>query len=334
MPMERTSMIGGGRRPSWAHRPGAQVLTRREALRIGLGGGALAWLGRGCQQGEKKPDPPNPPPGDKPVYELPSGDSLYDDFDGHGCLQSYDGRNLATAGALCERLWSLDGGSRVVDAAILSPAPLSMAGNHSPDLIPGLAAVPNNILEIGCVGQMMTYAWLLCPREITFADFGSLRADVRLSSRSTAPHPIAGLNFHTTIPEQPPGRSWWVTLGIFKDLGGPGAVVVGQYGNVNLGLVQNDLLGAVALDEWHALRLDIVTRADDPGLGPQDLRLDYYLDGERGASRIPEDSAILIDPARTGLGPHRSLIVTRDGYEGDAYAYFDNVRGRYNNRIA
>ena len=70
------------------------------------------------------------------------------------------------------------------------------------------------------------------------------------------------------------------------------------------------MLGAVALDEWHALRLDIVTKADDPRLGDQDLRLDYYLDGELKASRIPEDSAILIDPARTGLGPHRSLVVT------------------------
>jgi len=103
---------------------------------------------------------------------------------------------------------------------------------------------------------------------------------------------------------------------------------------VNLGLFQNDWLGAVGLDEWHALRLDIVTKADDPRLGAQDLRLDFYLDGELKASRIPEDSAILIDPARTGLGPHRSLVVIRDGYEGDAYGYFDNVRARYKNRIA
>jgi hypothetical protein len=310
------------------------ALTRREILRIGLAGGALAWLGRGCQQSSNPPGPPQPPPGDHPVYELAPGSSLYDDFDGHGCFQAYDSRDLASAGVLSDRIWSQDGGSRVVDAAVLSPAPLSMAGNDEPGLMPGLAPVPNHVLEIGCVGQMMTYAWLISPREVAFADFGSLRADVRLSSRSTAPHPIAGLHFHTTIPEQPPGRSWWVTLGIFKDLGGPGAFVVGQYGNVNLGLVQNDMLGAVALDEWHALRLDIVTRADDPGLGPQDLRLDYHLDGELRASRIPEDSAILIDPARTGLGPHRTLVVTRDGYEGDAYGYFDNVRARYNSRIA
>jgi hypothetical protein len=312
--------MNGGRRRAGPGVTGSLLLTRREALRLGLAGGALVVLGRACQTGSKTPEPPDPPPGDEPVYALTPGDSLYDDFDGHGCFQTYEGRDLATAGALYERIWAQDGGSQVVD----DPSGLAS----------GLAPVPNDVLEIGCVGQTMSYAWLNSPGEITFADFGSLRADVRLSSRSTAPHPGAFLNFHTTIPEQPPGKSWWVNLGLFKDLGGPGAFVVGQYGNINLGLVQNDMLGAVALDEWHALRLDIVTKADDPGLGDQDLRLDYYLDGERKASRIPEDSAILIDPARTGLGPHRSLVVNRDGYEGDAYGYFDNVRAVYRDRIA
>jgi len=320
--------MNGGRRREWPGSTGHRPLTRREALRLGLAGGALACLGRACQTGSKPPEPPKPPPGDEPVYELTPGDSLYDDFDGNGCFQTNEGRNLATAGALYERIWVHDDGSRVVDAAILSPAPPVSSGGES------FVQTPNYVLEIGCVGQMLAYAWLNSPREITFADFGSLRADVRLSSRSTAPHPSAGLNFHTTIPEQPPGRSWWVGISIFKDPGGSGALVVGQYSNLNLGILQNDTLGAVALDEWHVLRLDIVTKADDPGLGDQDLRLDYYLDGERKASRIPEDSAILIDPARTGLGPHRSLVVTRNGYEGDAFGYFDNVRAVYRDRIA
>jgi hypothetical protein len=320
--------MNGGPRRAGPGSTGFLLLTRREALRLGLAGGALACLGRACQTASKPPEPPKPPPDDVPVYELALADSLYDDFDGHGCFQTFEGRDLATAGALYERIWVQDGGSQVVDASILSPAPQVSSDGES------FVQTPNHVLEIGCVGQTMSYAWLNSPREITFADFGSLRADVMLSSRSTAPHPGAFLNFHTTIPEQPPGKSWWVNLGLFKDLGGPGAFVVGQYGNINLGLVQNDMLGAVALDEWHALRLDIVTGADDPRLGAQDLRLDYYLDGELKASRIPEDSAILIDPARTGLGPHRSLVVNRDGYEGDAYGYFDNVRAVYRDRIA
>lgn len=284
-------------------------MKRREVLGLGLAGGGLSLFGRACQSSAKAPEPP--PPADKPVYELAPGDSLYDDFDGHGCFQSYDGRDSAQAGALTSRLWMHDEGSRLVDAG-----------------------ARGDVLEIGSVGQMMAYAWLNSPREIEFAEFGSLRADVLLSSRSTAPHPFAGVNFHTTIPEQPPGRSWSVTIGLFKDLTGPGAVVVGQYSNVNFGTLQNDMLGVVGLDEWHSLRLDIVTRTGDPSLGPVDLRLDYYLDGARLASRIPEDSAILIDPDRTGLGPHRSLIVSRDGYEGEAFGCFDNIQARYKNRTA
>lgn len=270
----------------------------------------MACLGRGCQPKAKAPAPP-PPHGEDPVSALTPGDSLYDDFDGHGCHQSYDGLDLATAGDLDRRIWSYNTGPRVVGSADRG-----------------------FILEIGCVGQMSAYAWLISQADIEFAEFGSLRADVLLSSQSTAPRPCAGLNFHTTIPEQPPGRSWSVTLGLFKDPTGSGARVIGQYENLNLGILQNDFLGAVGQDEWHALRLDIVSRDNDPNLGALDLRLDYYLDGVLLASRIPEDSPILIDPDRTGLGPHRSLIVSRNGYEGEATACFDNVRARYRDRTA
>jgi hypothetical protein len=309
-----------GQSRAWTGKPGSPLLTRREALRIGLAGGALACLGRGCQQSAKTPDPPKPPPGDRPVYELMAGNSLYDDFDGHGCYQSFDSRDLAAAGTLGEKIWSHDERSKVVDAALLSPIPLS--------------AVSNNVLEIGCEGVLNEIAWLISPREITFADLGSFSADVLLSSRTTAVRASATVNFHTTIPEQPPGRSWWVAVGLHTNPAGTGTLVVGQYVNLNLGIVRNDDLGPAAFDEWHNVRLDILTRADDPSLGPADLRLEYFLDGVFKASRIPEDSAILIDPLRTGLGPHRSLVVARESYEGDAVGYFDNVRARYNNRIA
>jgi hypothetical protein len=282
-------------------------VTRREAVRLGLAGGALACFGRGCQPGAKTAVPP--PHGEEPVYALAPGDSPYDDFDGHGCFQSYEGLDQATAGSLDKRIWSHNGGSQVVGS-----------GDRG------------FVLEIASSAQLSSYAWLISQADIEFTEFGSLRADVLLSSRSTAPRPCAGLNFHTTIPEQPPGRSWYVTLGLFKDPAGSGALVIGHYENLNLGLLQNDLLGEVGLDEWHALRLDIVTRDSDPDLGAQDLRLDYYLDGALLASRIPEDSPILIDPDRTGLGPHRSLIVSRNGYEGDAHGCFDNVRARYRDR--
>ncbi len=296
----------------WVVRAGARPLGRREAIRLGLLGSALAFLGPTCQEGPRTPEPPDPP-ATEPVYELTSGFALYDDFDGHGNLQSYDGLDLATPGSLNPKLWVPDITARIVEARLS----------------------PNHALELSCGPKITAMAWLNSPREITFADFGSFGADVMLSSRTTAAHASATVNFHTTVPEQPPGRSWYVALGVFKDPNTPGgASVIGQYLNLNLGIVQNDYLGPALLDEWRTVRLDIVTRADDPQLGDHDLRLDYYLDGSLRVSRIPEDSAILIDPSRTGLGPHRSLIVNRDSYTGESVGGFDNVRARYRDRIA
>jgi hypothetical protein len=310
------------------------MMTRREALHIGLAGGTLAFLSPSCQERSNTPEPPEPPV-TEPVYELMPGSSLYDDFDGHGNFQTYDDRDLAVAGALYSKIWVHDSGSRVIDAAPPGlPLLLRVAGDPAGSA-PSPSPVPNHVVEISCIDVITELIWMGSPREISFADFGSLGADVMLSSRSTAPHTSASLNFHTTIPEQPPGRSWYVALGIFKSSEEPGgAFVLGQYLNLNLGIIQNDYLGPAVLDEWRSLRLDIVTKAGDPGLGDQDIRLDYYLDGTLRASRIPEDTAILIDPSRTGLGPHRSLVVNRDGYTGEAVGCFDNVRAVYRNRIA
>jgi hypothetical protein len=117
-------------------------------------------------------------------------------------------------------------------------------------------------------------------------------------------------------------------------MAGPGALAVGQYGNVNLEIFENDLLDTIDFDEWHAFRLNIATKADDPSLGDQDVRLEYYLDGTLMATRTPEDSAILLDPSRLGFGPYRSLIISRAWYEGEAFGYFNNVRAVYRNRIS
>ena len=73
----------------------------------------------------------------------------------------------------------------------------------------------------------------------------------------------------------------------------------------------------------------------DPGLGDQDLRLDYYLDGEAqglsGSRRTAPSSSIRPGP---GSAPTAASSSIRDGYEGDAYGYFDNVRAVYRDRIA
>lgn len=309
--------MGGGSYRASGRSAGVRFLTRREAIRSGLAGGAAAWLGRGCQQAAGPPEPPEPPT--DAVYVLTAESSLYDDFDGHGCLQTYDGRDLAVSGALAADLWIPAAGARVVDSAIV-PLP-SGSG-------------PENVLEIGCGDLLVESVKLSNPAAVGFAEFVSFSADVMLSSLSTASRPVVAMNLHTSIPEQPPGKSWYCTLGIFKNMAGPGAVVVGQYGNVNREILEGDLLGTTDFDVWHNLRLGISTKADDPSLGEQDVRLEYYLDGTLMATRIPEDSAILLDPSRLGFGPYRELFVSRDRYEGQVLGYFNNIRGVYRDRIA
>ncbi|MBP7708011.1 MAG: hypothetical protein KA243_12340 [Candidatus Aminicenantes bacterium] len=309
--------MGGGPHRASGESAGVRLLTRREAIRLGLVGGAAAWLGRACQQAARPPEPPEPP--SDAVYELTAESSLYDDFDGHGCFQTYDSRDLAVPGALAAGLWIPAAGARVVDSAIV-PLPSGYG--------------PDNVLEIGCGGLLMESVKLSNPVAVGFAEFDSFSADVMLSSKSTATRPVAAMNLHTSIPEQPPGKSWYCTLGIFKNMVGPGAVVVGQYGNVNREILEGDLLGTTDFDVWHNLRLGISTKADDLSLGEQDVRLEYYLDGTLMASRIPEDSAILLNPSRLGFGPYRELFVSRDRYEGQVFGYFNNIRGVYRDRIA
>jgi hypothetical protein len=170
------------------------------------------------------------------------------------------------------------------------------------------------------------------PEFIDFGDFRSLSADVMLSSASNTPSFGAGLDYHTTIPEQPPGISWGAGVLIQKSANG-NIFIMARYYNNNLGIYSGDNLGPAQLDKWYNFRMDIITKRDDGHLKENELRLDYYLDGVFRASRIPEDSEILIDPNRTGAGPHRSLAVTGVPETGTAIGFFDNVRGVYQNRV-
>jgi hypothetical protein len=79
-------------------------LKRRDLLKLSLAGGVVSCLARGCQS-KSSENPPNPPEPPEQVFELTDGHTLYDDFDGHGNLQSYNSQNLAEAGHLTERLW-------------------------------------------------------------------------------------------------------------------------------------------------------------------------------------------------------------------------------------
>ena len=514
-------------------------MRRRDILRTGLGGVALAFLGGSCKSGST-PSKPNPgePDDCQAVYELTAGSSLYDDFDGHGNFQTFDGQELASAGMLSSKIWGGTFGTEmltypvpsrllmVVDengrrfeygppdpaaaalrdylrryprpvtalekavldkmlnergraaaagievsspetqtkilgyllarrsevlnetgrafAALLSdaaPAPISpgrLAGflnadfdetervfleqlaseirssdrpTDSPlrialrsgadrgraaaglsggfqdiayifdeegrllDAVPHAAGQPypasrrllfrgaaDALLEtpagpvliekgkiygtaetvpaapggyiLKVTNALQLYIKILPsnPEWLDFPEFKFFSADVMLSSASTGRNCAAGLDFHTTIPEQPPGKSWWAQIVIVHGVTGE-TFLKGQYTNINLGLNGTDKLGPAALDTWYNLRMDVVTRQGDGSLGEDEIRLDYYVDWAYKASLYPEDSPILLDPERTGLGPHRTLTVYSEEGFANAVGYFDNVRGVYKNRI-
>ena len=514
-------------------------MRRRDILRTGLGGVALTLLGGSCKTGSPpKPPPPVEPDESPPVYELTAGNSLYDDFDGHGNFQTFDGQELAEAGKLSSKLWAGTFGTEMLTysvpsrpftvvnedgrrveygtpdpdagalqdflrkfprpvtalekyvldkmlndrgraaaagleaaspdqqikvlgyllarkhdvlnetgcawagllsdpttailsderlAGLLKPSfgeaertvlgelagelrtfdrlrdsPLRTALSQGADLVrPGTAslaeypdieyvfdeegrlldAVPHasgrpyhasrRLLFKGAAdalletpsGPMLIEKGRLYgtaepvpakpggtilkvtnalnsfikimsknPDWLNFPEFKSCSADVMLSSASTGRNCAAGLDFHTTIPEQPPGKSWWAQIAIIHGATGE-TFLMGGYFNVNMGYEYRRKLGPAALDTWSNLRMDVVTRQDDARLGAEEIRLDFFVDGVYKDSLFPEDSPILLDRERIGLGPHRTLTVYSEGGFANAVGYFDNIRGVYKNRI-
>lgn len=59
----------------------------------------------GCNKDGSSDNDPIAPPPPPPVYELTDGTTLYDNFDGQGGYQDYDGSELAVAGQLSSNLW-------------------------------------------------------------------------------------------------------------------------------------------------------------------------------------------------------------------------------------
>jgi hypothetical protein len=176
------------------------------------------------------------------------------------------------------------------------------------------------------------YCFLTSRRGIEFADYKTLSADVLLPSSSNCPGYFASLSYHTTIPEQPPGLSWVSDLGIRKYTSGE-VILFALCSNRNTGYQYSMTLGQARLDTWYNLRMAVVTQKDDPTLQEDEFRVEYYVNGKLLASDIPEDSALLLDPDRTGAGPHRFLRLCITSPEEAGFAFFDNVKAVYLNRI-
>jgi hypothetical protein len=486
-----------------------RIISRRDILKAGCGA-ALSIFPVACQDGTGPTIPP-PPPGPSPVYALTDGTSLYDDFDGHGNLQTIDGQDLAQAGRLNAKLWYLTEGAdisgwpsedatgaavgddgvrhefhrmeggmgaafeewrasgrglsrserdlletclnekgRTVLAAGESASPereadavryllcarrsvLSRRGrrwlaalkNSARDFQPAVDTAWTRAIGASAEEARILHRWLedvrvmrssgrdrgyhgggpdaplewdfsfdargrlagarprrpgepypsvlrwkgsvpetppglaeirpawpsgydVClnsatfffvklmltnPEILDFQDFKTFSAEALLSSASSRGPCGAGLDFHTTIPEQPLGKSWWAQMSIVRNAVGD-IQLMGSYTNRNMGYFDSCILGPAELDRWYDLRMDLLTRADDPAIGEKELRIDFYADGVFGGSLVPEDSEILLDPERTGAGPNRSLVVYCDEGAAGTVGYFDNVRAVYENRLA
>jgi hypothetical protein len=318
-----------GRTPSraWARPPSRtrKPLTRRDLLRLGLFGAAppfLSLLSSRCQgpANTKPPDDDGGDDGPEPVYRLTDGLALYDDFDGNGCLQTYDGLNLAEPGKLSTKIWQAWTGWGTADV-VPDPSPLA---NPLPGRGNVLRLMSDQSTPMSC-----NCSW---PTEIEFADVKSFGADILLSSQSTARQHLAWIDYHTTIPEQPPGKSWLVLFGVGNIIDSP-LYIIAEVFNVNTTYQFFQYLEEASLDRWYTLRFDIVTRAVDPGLASDQFRVEFYLDGEFKTSVIPEDSALLLDPSRTGVGPKRIVNVATREKDRVSVAFFDNIRAVYKDRI-
>ena len=337
------------------------ALRRRDFIKLGLTGAALSCINSGCENKTSA----NPPDRTEQVYELTDGQTLYDDFDGNGNLQTYNNQNLAEPGRLSSKLWDTSQGTEVVRnpgaTGLLTvvnedgqPYPGSKrllwvgaqngrcyTENGSFVVQKGVVYGSARIVPAGGNGWVLRLnsslpglmgCFLAHPRDIAFADMKTLSADVMVPSTSTAKDFYAALDYHTTIPEQPPGKSWFTDIGIRRYASGD-VYAFAQSCNVNAGYRSYLHLEQAKMDTWYNLRQDVITRKDDPSLKDNEFRIDYYVNGILRGSEIPEDAELLLDPMRTGWGPNRLLIIYAEQAEGKSIGFFDNVRAAYNNRV-
>jgi hypothetical protein len=288
------------------------ALRRRDLLKMGLTGIVLSGLSRGCEN-KSSSGPPNTT---DQVYELTDGTTLYDDFDGHGCLQTYNNQNLAEEGKISSRIWAAtaEGAEVVANPVLESTSPSGMVLKLSSRL-PGF------------MGMIMTSR-----RDVEFKDCRRLCGDIMIPSSASGTDYWASVDYHTTIPEQPPGVSWFTELGIRKFSGGE-LNLFAQCINRNTEYRVYLDFGKAEPDTWYSFRMDVVTQRDDPTLEANQLRIDYYVNGELKGYDYPWDGELLLNPERTGSGPDRYVRLFVENPVGESIAYFDNIKAVYSNRI-
>lgn len=253
----------------------------------------------------------DPPP---PEYALTFG--LYDDFDGMGCEQTYDGSQMAVAGSLSGQLWRhlASEDVSVVDLTSILNDSVSYGANPSGNIVKMVNDNDGDIrLEV------------VNPEKINFADFQSFSADVMISSKSTNIDCKIALDFHTSIPEQPPGASWLCQIKLMRDSNWDNGniYIAGQCMNKNTDYNKGIFIQEAMMDTWYNLRMDIL-KLDDTL-----LEVKFYVNDELKVSEIPPDGEILLDPSRLLFGPKRSFEFPKPW----SICFIDNIKAVYSNRI-
>jgi hypothetical protein len=179
----------------------------------------------------------------------------------------------------------------------------------------------------GFMGLIMTSR-----RDIEFKDCRRMCADIMIPSSAAGTDYWASVDYHTTIPEQPPGVSWFTELGIRK-FSKDELKLFAQCVNRNTEYRVVFDFGPAEPDTWYSFRMDVVTQRDDPALAANQLRIDYYINGDLRGYDYPWDGELLLNPERTGSGPDRYVRLLVESPFGECIAYFDNIKAAYSNRI-
>lgn len=233
---------------------------------------------------------------------VPDGAALYDDFDGHGGMQS-DGTELAEAGVLGKILWNGEGS--VVNAATWTSNP-DGRGNVL------LLASENS-------DEPWVQATLTNPSSTTLDDLRSTSVSVLIPAESA--HSEFGAGLDISVSESGLAEEWWGSG--MSLVGYPGGEVRIQawwrnasdtgYSGVERG---------AEVETWYDLRMDISV------VDGNRLRIDFIVNDMIFASGFPVGGELL-----SGMeGYRRYLKLTNENEAQSVSALFDSIHGAYGQR--
>lgn len=269
-------------------------------------------------------------------FELPEEATLYDDFDGNGARQTFNGKDLAVVGAATFDLWAVSAQNRNDVRPVRADDFITDFQNRGFVVRALNAEGWRDFVRLFLISPRFDVrSNNFPPREgtlISWQNVGLFQADVMVSSESSAVEFSAGLDLSIGLApadETSNGRSRSWQVGLRFDPDAPPhwfaysrffnghSPVEGWYENIE----------PIQPDTWYTLGIHVKI------IG-QEVRLLLYLDGERVATVVAEDSAeMLAGDFDVWSSLARSLVVYKPVNQGQAVAYFDSVTAKYEDRI-